>query len=404
MPAFAWKALDSTGRYRKGVLEGDSARHVRNQLRSRSLAPVEATPTVEKGARGLRRRGAVRLTPPERALIARQIAILLQAGLPLEQALRTAAQQVKKTAHRNLLAAIRGRVAEGYGLARAMHDYPRAFPEHFVATVSAGEHSGYLAEVLERLAEHAEKSHETRQKMQLALLYPVMVTIVAVLVVTALVTYVVPEVVQVFEHMDQALPPLTVGLIVVSEWLRDYGGGTLLLLIAALFLARWLVRRRIGLRRQLHRLWLGLPGVGGFVRGMLAARFCRTCGMLIDSGVPATDATAIAAGVIPLLPMREALTTAMARLKEGVSMRAALEETGYFTPLMINLVASGEAGGRLGEMLLRGADTQERDNAAAVATLVGVFEPLLILIMGGVVLMVVLAILLPIFEMNQLVS
>ena len=226
----------------------------------------------------------------------------------------------------------------------------------------------------------------------------------AILVVTALVTYVVPQVVQVFEHMDQALPLLTVGLIAVSDWLREYGGWALLLLVAVTMAVRMVVRRRVGLRRALHRLWLGLPGIGGFVRGMLAARFCRTCGMLIDSGVPATDATAIAASVVHLLPMREALLAAVERLKEGVSMRAALEESGYFTPLMINLVASGEAGGRLGEMLLRGADTQERDNAATVATLIGVFEPLLILVMGGIVLVVVLAILMPIFEMNQLVS
>ena len=404
MPAFAWKALDQAGHYRKGVLEGDSPRHVRNQLRAMALAPVEVAPMVEKSARGLRLRGAVRLSLPELALITRQIATLLQAGLPLEQALRTASRQVKKAVHRDLLIAIRGRVAEGYGLARALHDYPRAFPEHFVATVSAGEHSGYLAEVLERLAEYAEKSHETRQKMQLALLYPVMVTLVAVLVVTALVTYVVPQVVQVFEHMDQTLPLLTVGLIAVSDWLREYGGWALLSLIAVMALLRMVVRRRTGLRRALHRLWLGLPGIGGFVRGVLAARFCRTCGMLIDSGVPATDATSIAASVVHLLPMREALLVVVERLKEGVSMRAALEESGYFSPLMINLVASGEAGGRLGEMLLRGADTQERDNAATVATLIGVFEPLLILVMGGIVLVVVLAILMPIFEMNQLVN
>jgi general secretion pathway protein F len=297
---------------------------------------------------------------------------------------------------------VRTRVLEGHTLATALADFPQVFPELYRATVAAGEQSGHLEVVFERLADYTEARQQMRQKVGLALFYPLLLTGVAVLVVAGLLTYVVPQVVQVFSSLNQQLPALTRGLIAVSEFLRQ-SGWLLLALLAGGAVAWALALRRIGFRRRVDRALLRLPLVARLARGANTARFARTFSILMASGVPVLEALRISAQVLSNLPMREAVQEAAARVKEGASLNKAISNSGYFPPMTVQLIASGEASGRLESMLERAAIQQERETETLIAALLGIFEPMLILVMGGVVLIIVLAILLPIFDLNQLV-
>ncbi len=404
MPAFAYTAIDPRGRERKGVAEGDTARQVRSQLREQGLTPLSVEPVLEKerkAGRGpaLFRRG---ISATDLALITRQLSTLVRAGLPLEEALQAVARQSERDRVRSMLLAVRSRVLEGHTLADGMGDFPHIFPELYRTTVSAGEQSGHLEVVLERLADYTEARQQMRQKMMLALFYPTILTVMAILVVMALLTYVVPQVVQVFDDMQQELPPLTTGLIATSDFLRDQGIWLLLGLAAAITLWRMLMRSPVWLRRW-HRQQLRLPLVARLTRGVNAVRFARTFSILTASGVPVLEALRISAEVLSSLPMRDAVGDAATRVREGSGIARALEASGYFPPMTLHLIASGEQSGKLEEMLERAAVNQERELETTVAALMGLFEPLLILTMGGVVLIIVLAILLPIFNLNDLV-
>jgi general secretion pathway protein F len=407
MPAFSWIALDATGRTRKGVLEGDSARLVRQALREQGLTPLAVEQTTAQVAAYDRKGGLGRIRgrigAGELALLTRQLATLVQAGLPIEAALGAVARQSEKAASRNLIHAVRSRVMEGHTLAAALSEYPRVFPELYRATVAAGEESGHLDAVLERLADYTEAREVLRRKIQLALFYPGLLTLMAVVVVMGLLTYVVPQVTQVFEHLGQELPDLTQALLALSGFLREYGLGLLGGLIAAIFALRRTLRHT-GVKRRWHHLLLRLPLAGRLIRGVNAARFARTLGILASAGVPILEAMRIAASVMDNLPMREAVEEATLRVREGVGIARALEESRLFPPMTIQLIASGEQSGRLRPMLERAAAQQEGELSAIIATALGLFEPVLILLMGGVVLVIVLAILLPIFELNQLVK
>lgn len=409
MAAFAWQALDRQGKLRQGVLEGESPRQLRQRLRADGLVPVAVDEVAKAKSAGTQRqvqgrRGVDRrLSPADLALITRQLATLLRSRLPLEEALRVVAQQSGRAAQRNLITAIRANVAEGASLADALSRYPRAFPEYFPATVAAGEQSGRLEDVLERLAEYAESASAARQKVLLSLLYPALVTLVAVSVVVGLVTYVVPEVVKVFERMGQDLPALTQGLIATSDFLREYGLLLLAVMALGLIALRWTYRRPAG-RRMIQRQFLKLPLIGRLIRELNVTRFARTFGILLGSSVAATEALQVSAKVLSNLPIRDALVDAAGRVREGSPIGTALYNTGYFPPLMLNMIASGEVSGQLVEMLDRAAEAQERQLLHRVAALVGLMEPLLILIMGGLVLVIVLAIMLPIFNINQLIQ
>ena len=410
MPAFEYQALDSGGRTRNGVQEGDSARQVREQLRERGLTPMGVTEVADSGA-GVRRagngearagRGARRASPADLALVTRQMATLIRSGLPLEEVLRITSRQTERKHLKGVLLAVRTRITEGQGLADALAAFPRVFPDIYRASVAAGEQSGHLDGVLERLAEYAEKRQQMRQKIQLALFYPLLLTVMAVLVTVALLGYVVPEVVQVFANIGQDLPALTVGLIAVSDAVREYGlHAALVLLIGGLAAARML--RRPGPKRAWHQWQLRVPLLGRLVRGANTARFARTLAIVSNSGVPILEALRIAGGVVGNVPMREAVETASREVREGGALAGSLERSGYFPPMTVHLIASGEASGNLDQMLQRAAESQEQELEATTGMLVGLFEPALILVMGGVVLLIVLAILLPIFEMNQLV-
>ena len=405
MGAFEFTALDSKGKERNGVLEGDAPRQIRQQLREKGWAPINVTAISQEQQDRSRplfsgRRG-VKAT--DLALITRQFATLVHSGLPIEEALSTVSRQCEKVRLKNLMLAVRARVMEGQPLATALADYPRVFSDLYQATISAGEQSGHLDEVLERLADYTENRQVLQDKIVQALIYPILVVLVAILVVAGLMTYVVPQIIQVFENMGQTLPPLTRGLIAVSDFTREAGP---LLLVLAVLLGISLRRllRRPALRRRFHRLLLGIPLLRHLVRGLNAARFARTLSILNASGVPVLEALEISAQVVTNLPMQEAVGAASRQVREGTSLHRALDRSGYFPPMTIHLIASGESSGKLGTMLERAADSQERELASLMTTILGLFGPLVILVMGGIVLLIVLAMLLPIINLNQLVA
>jgi general secretion pathway protein F len=398
MPAFDYTALDQAGRTRKGSLEGDTARQIRQQLRDRGLIPISLEPAA---TRQRRRRG--RLSAAELALLTRQLATLLRAGLAVEESLQAVSRQSERHKTQSLLLAVRARVLEGHSLADSLAEFPGAFPDLYRATVSAGEQSGHLDLVLERLADYTEARQYLRQKTLMALFYPLLLSAVAVLVVLGLLTYVVPQVVQVFANMQQQLPWLTRALIAISDFLRAWGGWLLAgLLVLGLGLRGWL--KKPGPRYAFHRLRLRLPLVARLERGVNVARFTRTLSILNASGVPLLEALRITAQVLPNLPMRAAVVAAAERVREGSSLHGALEQSGLFPPMALYLIASGEASGKLEAMLERAAINQERELETLTGIILGLFEPLLILLMGGLVLIIVLAVLMPVFELNQLIK
>lgn len=405
MGAFEYVALDTGGKEKKGVLEGDTARQVRQQLRDKGWVPVEVQETTERESGTSSHRVRLRrgVSATDLALITRQLATLAGSGLPLEEALQAAAQQTEKARLKSMLLAVRSRVMEGHTLATGLGDFPHVFPELYRTTVSAGEQSGHLDVVLERLADYTESRQVMQQKIQLALFYPVLLTLVAIGVVIGLMTYVVPQVVQVFENIGQQLPLLTRSLIAVSDFMRTYGLLVLFLLAVAGAFIGWLLRKE-GPRRRFHAMLLRLPLVGRLERGINSGRFARTFSIVTASGVPVLEGLRIASEVMSNIPMREAVEDATRRVREGASIYAALDKSGHFPPMTVHLIASGEASGKLEEMLERAAVNQEREIETLISAVMGLFEPLLILVMGALVLIIVLAILLPIFDLNQLVN
>ncbi|MBI1195615.1 MAG: type II secretion system protein GspF [Gammaproteobacteria bacterium] len=404
MGAYSYIALDQRGRQRKGVIEGDTPRQIRQKLREQGLAAtslIEIAEQEKAGGGSGTRRGGKPANAAELALVTRQLATLVGSGLPLEEALRTVAEQCEKSRLKGMIVAIRSRIMEGLSFATALNEFPRVFSDLYRATVSAGEQSGHLEGVLDRLADYTEEHQETRQRVMLSLIYPVLVLVVAILVVALLLAYVVPQVVSVFSDMGQELPVLTKAMIAASDFIRAQGVLVLASIVALVFAARMLLRRP-RIKQAVHRFWLRLPLISGLVKGMNAARFARTLSILSASGVPVLDALHIAAQVVTNLPMRSAVESAARQVREGASLHVSLERSGYFPPLTVQLIASGEASGKLDLMLERAAGSQERELDAMIKTLTGLFGPFMILAMGGMVLLIVLAILLPIFNLNQL--
>lgn len=327
----------------------------------------------------------------------------MRSGLPLDEATGTVARQTEKPRLKRLVLGVRSMIVEGHTLADGLGKFPHVFPDLYRATVSAGEQSGFLDAVLERLADYTENRQQLQQRMQLALFYPIILTVIAVLVVMGLLTYVVPEVVKVFADTGQTLPLLTRIMIATSDFLRDY----IFLLVIGLSLAGAgiaYVLKQPKAKRQFHKTLLRLPVIGKLVRGVNTARFARTLSILAASGVPVLDALRISGQVVSNIPMREAIEEAALRVREGAALGKSLERSGYFPPITVNLISSGEVSGKLEEMLERASTNQERELETTIAMIMGMLEPLLILAMGGVVLIIVLAILLPIFDLNQLVK
>jgi general secretion pathway protein F len=405
MSGFEYLALDATGREVRGVVEGDNDRHARAALRNRGLTPLNVQRIEEPAADHLPRTLPWRrgMSRRELALVTRQFATLVRAGLTIEESLNVLIEQSEAAATRKLLAAVRARLLEGQSLARSLSAFPRAFPEIYRAMVDAGEQSGKLPEVLEKLADYTESRESLRQKVVLAFIYPALVTAVALAVIVLLLVYVVPQVTRVFDNLGQALPWPTRALIASSEFVQVTGWIWLLAILGAM-VALPLALRSESVRRRWHAWLLRLPLAGRLIRGVNAARFADTLGILTGSGVPLLPSLASAAAVTTNLPMHDAVEEALKRVREGGSLSRALGKAGLFPPLVIHLIASGEASGKLDTMLTRAAEAQSRELENWVKGLTALLEPVLILGMGLIVLFVVVAILLPIFEMNQLIK
>ncbi|MEE8119072.1 MAG: type II secretion system inner membrane protein GspF [Gammaproteobacteria bacterium] len=402
MGAFQYTALDDRGHRRKGILDGDTAKTVRAQLRNRGLVPLDVQETAARERRPTQFGFQRGISTIDLALIVRQLATLINSGLPLDESLKTVTEQTEKDRLANIIAAVRTRVMEGHSLAEALASFPHIFPEIFRATVAAGEQTGHLGPVLERLADYAETRQQIQQKLSLALLYPFILIGISTIIVSALLIYVVPKVVTVFDSINAQLPLLTRILISTSDFLRDYWAGLLFLLAVTALGIRQLLSMPEP-RRRWHYFLLRLPLVGRIVRGMNTARFTRTLSILAGSGVPVLEALRISGEVITNLPMRSAVSAAALRVREGTAINRALKESGLFPPMTVHLIASGEASGQLDAMLERAATNQEREMDTLIAAMLGILEPVMILLMGIVVLTIVLAILMPIFELNDLV-
>jgi general secretion pathway protein F len=405
MGAFEYTALDTAGRSRKGVIEGDTARHVRSLLRERQLLPltVEQVAAQEsKRQRGSRFGFARGVSAADLSLVTRQLATLAKAGLPLEEALLAVSQQTEKPRVQSIVLGVRAKVVEGHTLATGLADFPRVFPEIYRATVSAGEQSGHLDAVLERLAEYTESRDQMRQKVLGALLYPIVLTVMCFGIVAILLTYVVPKVIEVFEANHAKLPLATRVLVGLSAFLRDYGIWLVILIAGGSFIFWRALKSRDNLRRFHHTL-LTLPLVGRIVRGFNTAQFTRTLSILVASAVPVLDSLRIASEVVINLPMRDAVNEAAARVREGAPIGRSMAASRLFPPMTIHLISSGESSGELQAMLERAASNQERELEGLLAAMVGLLGPLLIVGMGLVVMGIVFAMLLPIFEMNQLI-
>lgn len=405
MAAFEYVALDTKGRQQKGVLEADSARQVRQLLREKQLAPLQVEPAhrkehSEKAGGFSLRRG---LSARDLALVTRQLATLIGAALPIEEALRAAAAQSRQPRIQSMLIAVRAKVLEGHSLANALGSFPAAFPELYRATVAAGEHAGHLAPVLEQLADYTEQRQQSRQKIQMAMLYPLILMLASLGIVGFLLGYVVPDVVRVFVDSGQTLPALTRGLILLSELVKAWGALVLVLAVVGVIAFRRALRNE-DLRRRWHAFLLRVPLVGGLIAATETARFASTLAILVRSGVPLVEALAIGAEVVTNRIIRTDVANATQRVREGGSLSRALEASRQFPPMMLHMIASGERSGELDQMLARTARNQENDLAATIGLMVGLFEPFMLVFMGAVVLVIVLAILLPILSLNQLVG
>ncbi len=403
MGAFEYTALDGTGREQSGVVEGDTVKHVRQLLRERSLLPVTVS-EVRHGEEKRQRTFALRrgVSANDLSLLTRQLATLVKAGLPLEEALLAVSQQSEKPRVQSIMLGVRAKVMEGHTLADGLGEFPKVFPEIYRSTVSAGESSGRLDGVLERLADYTENREVTRQKVLGAMLYPIVLSCVCLGIVTLMMVYVVPQVIEVFESSKGKLPFATQVLIFVSNFLRDFGIYLVLGIIAAIVgFVYWL--KNIDNRRRYHRFQLRVPLVGRLVRGFNTARFTRTFSILTASAVPVLEAMRIAGEVVTNLPMRDAVTAAAQRVREGAPIGRSLATSRLFPPMTVHLISSGESSGELDTLLERAATNQERELDSMMGALVGLLGPLLIVVMGLFVLGIVFAMLMPIFQMNTLI-
>jgi general secretion pathway protein F len=404
MGAFEYTALDAAGRERRGVIEGDGARQVRQLLREQQLLPVSVAEVAQKEARLQRSFSLVRrVSAADLSLFTRQLATLVRAGLPLEESLLATSQQTEKPRVQSIIIGVRSRVMEGHTLADALAEFPQAFPEIYRATVAAGEQSGRLDGVLERLADYTENRDQMRQKLVGAMLYPIVLTIMCFMTVSGLLVSVVPKVVGVFEARQAELPLMTRVLIGTSDFLRDYGIWMLLAATTAVVLFVRSLRNPVA-RTRFHRFLLRMPLVGKLTRGFNTARFTRTLSILSASAVPVLEALRIASEVVTNLPMRDAVTEATQRVREGAAIGRSLAVSRLFPPLTIHLISSGESSGELEEMLERAAISQERELDGLLGALVGLLGPLLIIVMGVFVMGIVFAMLLPIFQMQSLIQ
>ena len=406
MAAFEYLALDINGRDKKGIVEADSHRQVRQNLRDKGLTPLSVKASEKKVGKGIASlfSGVLRtsLSFNERALLVRQLATLIAAGLPVEEALLAVSKQGNRNAIQSLVLNVRSKVLEGYSLAQGMADYPRAFPALHRSTVAAGESAGHLDLVLARLADFTETQQASISKVKQALVYPIILLVLTLAILGGLLGYVVPDIVEVFADSEQELPWLTIAVINTSDIVVEWGGlFLLLLLLAGLGLIR--LFRSPKIEMSFDKKLLGVPVVGKLSLGNNISQFASTLSILTSSGVPLVDAMQISSEVLSNTWLRTLVIDATNRVREGSTLYSALDQSTYFPPMMLHMIASGEASGELDQMLSRVAEHQEADASMILNVLVSIFGPLMLVFMGGAVFTIVMAILLPIINLNQLV-
>lgn len=398
MAAYQYRALDASGREQNGVIEAESARTARASLRERGLAPLDLTPIAAGRSLAAAR---TRLPTTELTLTSRQWATLLASGLTLEQSLAALIEQAESENLRRVLAGVRSEIVAGYSLSTALERFPAAFPTLYRASVAAGEQSGELVQVMLQLADHLEQAGALRRKTQQALIYPALVATVALLIVTALMVWVVPQVVGVFAQTRQTLPLLTRIMIQISSFLQHWGWLLLVVLSAAGLLFAWSLRLP-AFRLRVDRFLLGLPVLGRHLRTLDATRLASTLSILVGSGVPLLAALDAGSKVVRRIPLRNAVLSAAEKVREGVSLSRALTATRSFPPLLLHMIANGEATGRIAPLLDKAARLQQQELETRTATLTSLIEPALLLLMGAVVMLIVLAVMQPIIEINTL--
>jgi general secretion pathway protein F len=405
MAAYAYQAMDKGGKTKNGVLEGDNPRQIRQQLREKGLIPMQVDQVAEKERKSQAGFSLFKntISAADLSLLTRQLSTLVEASLPIEEALLAVAEQCEKPRQKNMMMAVRSKVVEGHTLADAMAEFPHVFDDLFRAMVAAGEKSGHLDTVLNRLADYTEKRQQTKSQITQAMVYPSIMMFFAFAIVLLLLTVVVPKIVGQFQNMGQDLPTITQILIDVSEFLQAYGLALGIVLVIIIVIVNRVLQQPV-MKKRYHKFILGLPFIGKLSKGLNTARFARTLSILTSSAVPLLESMRIASEVLENLQIRAAVNTAAGFVKEGSSLRASLEQTKMFPPMMMHMIASGERSGELQQMLGRAADNQDRQFESLVGVSLKVFEPILIVTMATVVLFIVLAILQPIMALNSMVN
>lgn len=404
MAAFDYKALNASGKTVKGVIEAETARQARQLLKEQGLIPVEMEQAHEKekkqAKQGIFARG---ISTAELSLIARQLATLVQAAMPLEECLKALAEQAETPRLKSMLTSVRARVVEGYTLSDSLGDYPHIFDNLFRSMVAAGEKSGHLGAVLERLADYVENRQQIKSKLNQAMVYPAVLTVAAVAIVSFLLTTVVPDIVGQFTATGAELPNMTKVLLMLSEFITNWGLVLLIGMLLTLLVVNMLLRKE-QYRLKWDRKILSLPVIGKVSRGINTSRFARTLSICTSSAIPLLDGMRVSANVMNNSWVKSQVLAAANRVREGTSLRASLDNTKLFPPMMLHMIASGERSGELESMLRRAADNQDRDFEAQVNIALGIFTPLLVVIMAGIVLFIVVATLMPIIQLNTVVG
>lgn len=406
MPAYAYKALTQAGKNKSGVLEADNPRQIRQQLRDMALIPIEVDEVSDKKSASSGGKGFTLFKPTistsDLALLTRQLATLIESALPIEEALLAVAEQSEKPRHKNMMMAIRSKVVEGFALADALGEFPSVFDNLYRSMVAAGEKSGHLDTVLNRLADYTERRNVVKSQITQALIYPVIMLVVAIGIVSLLLTYVVPKIVGQFDNMGQDLPGVTQFLIALSEATQSYGL-VVVIGIALLYVVYRQLMKRSAFQLASHRMRLNFPVLGKVIRSINTSRFASTLSILTASAIPVLEGMRIAGNVLENTYIKQLIMESAGKVQGGSSLRGALEATKVFPPMMIHMIASGEKSGELQDMLARAALNQEREFEMQVNIALAILGPVLILTMAAIVFFIVIAILLPIISLNNMI-
>lgn len=403
MAAFEYKALDAKGKSKKGLLEADTAKQVRQQLREQGLVPIEIEPASQKEKKQSSGMGLFqpKISTTDLALITRQLATLVGSGLTIESALLAVAEQCDKARLKRTVMAIRSKVVEGYSLAEGMQEFPYIFDHLFRSMVAAGEKSGHLDEVLNRLADYSEQRQTTKSQLTQALVYPAMLTIFAIGIVSFLLASVVPKIVGQFVKSGSELPGTTQFMLSMSNFVTDFG----LYVVFAVLLALVVLQRlllKAPFKLAFDRFLVRLPMVGKVILTVNTARFARTLSILTSSAVPILEGMRISGNVLSNTYIKEAVLKASDNVKEGSSLKNALQGTKVFPAMMLHMIGSGEKSGELEQMLKRCADNQENELSATLKISLSLFTPMITAVMAGMITFIVMAIIQPIMAMNSL--